>query len=88
MTKTTVIVQNRAGIHARPAAILTQTATKFNSHITIEKDSFTANAKSIMSVMMMAAGYKTELLISAEGSDEHEAIEALKHLFENKFEED
>ncbi len=88
MAEKTVIVRNRAGIHARPAALIAQTANKFSSEITIERDSTVINAKSIMGVITMAAGYNTELLVKAEGSDADAAVEAIFTLFENKFEEE
>lgn len=88
MTEKFLTVLNRAGIHARPAALIAQTANKFSSEITIEKDSASVNAKSIMGVITMAAGYNTQLVLRAEGSDEKEAVEAIVQLFETKFEED
>lgn len=88
MTTKKLIVQNRAGIHARPSSLIVQTAGKFQSNITIEKGSLTINAKSIMGLMTMAAGYKTELVVSADGIDEHEALAALEQLFDSKFEEE
>lgn len=81
-------VRNRAGIHARPAALIAQTANKFASEILIEKDSTTINAKSIMGVITMAAGYNTVLTLKAEGSDAQAAVDAIYNLFENKFEEE
>ena len=57
MTEKFLTVLNRAGIHARPAALIAQTANKFSSEITIEKDSASVNAKSIMGVITMAAGH-------------------------------
>ena len=83
-----IIVQNRAGIHARPSSLIVQTASKFQSTIIFEKENITVNAKSIMGVMTMAAGYQTELTVSADGADEAEAIEALEQLFAAKFEEE
>lgn len=83
-----IIVKNRAGIHARPSSLIVQTANKFQSHIMFERGSLTVNAKSIMGVMTMAAGYQTELIVSAEGTDEVEAIVALEQLFATKFEEE
>ncbi len=83
-----VTVKNRAGIHARPAALIAQTANKYASEILIEKDDTTINAKSIMGVITMAAGYNTVLTVKAEGSDAQEAVEAINQLFENKFEEE
>ncbi len=83
-----VTVRNRAGIHARPAALIAQTANKFASEILIEKDSTTINAKSIMGVITMAAGYNTVLTVTAEGRDAKAAVDAINALFENKFEEE
>ncbi|MCR5698828.1 MAG: HPr family phosphocarrier protein [Treponemataceae bacterium] len=88
MAEKIVVVKNRAGIHARPAALIAQTANKFASEITIERDSFVINAKSIMGVITMAASYNMQLLVKATGPDENEAIEAINTLFENKFEEE
>ena len=88
MTEKILTVPNRAGIHARPAALIAQTANKFSSEITIEKDSAAVNAKSIMGVITMAAGYNTQLILRAEGNDEKQAVEAIVQLFESKFEED
>ena len=64
MTEKFLTVLNRAGIHARPAALIAQTANKFSSEITIEKDSASVNAKSIMGVITMAAGSNTQLIPS------------------------
>lgn len=88
MTEKIVTVQNRAGIHARPAAIIAQTSNKFESEIIISRDDVTVNAKSIMGVIAMGAGYNTQLTISATGPDETEAISTLEELFNSKFEED
>ena len=77
-----IIVQNRAGIHARPSSLIVQTASKFQSTIIFEKENITVNAKSIMGVMTMAAGYQ------ADGADETEAVAALEQLFAAKFEEE
>lgn len=83
-----IIVQNRAGIHARPSSLIVQTASKFQSNIMFEKENVTVNAKSIMGVMTMAAGYQTELTVSADGVDEATAVAALEQLFAAKFEEE
>lgn len=83
-----IIVQNRAGIHARPSSLIVQTASKFQSNIMFEKENVTVNAKSIMGVMTMAAGYQAELTVSADGVDEAEAVAALEQLFAAKFEEE
>ena len=86
MVEKLVTVKNRAGIHARPAALIAQTANKFASEVLIEKDSVTA--KSIMGVITMGACYQTVLTVRATGSDEEAAVAAIQTLFENKFEED
>ena len=88
MTEQTIIISNRAGIHARPAAVLVQAAKDFQSNIYFEKDKDKINAKSIMGILTLAAAYKTELKIVAEGEDEEQAVEALVRLFESKFEEE
>ena len=88
MTEKLLTVRNRAGIHARPAALIAQTANKFASEVMLEKDSASVNAKSIMGVITMAAGYNTTLTLKTEGADEKEAAEAIFNLFESKFEEE
>lgn len=81
-------VKNRAGLHARPAAMIVQTASQFESVIMIEKGTERINAKSIMGILTMGAGYDTELVLSADGPDEQGALDAMFTLFENRFEED
>ncbi len=81
-------VKNRAGIHARPAAIIAQTANKFQCEVTISRDDTEVNAKSIMGVITMAAGYNTVLKVVTNGPDETEAASAIEALFESKFEEE
>jgi phosphocarrier protein len=88
MIERLVTIQNRAGIHARPAALLVQTASRYKSKIFIEKDQDRINGKSIMGIITLGAGYDTTLKIIVEGDDENEAVEALMRLFDSKFEED
>jgi phosphocarrier protein HPr len=88
MVEKEVTIKNRAGIHARPAALLVQTANKFDSQISFEKDDDRINGKSIMGIITLGAGYNTTLKVIAEGEDENEALDALVTLFENRFEED
>jgi len=88
MTERIIKVINRAGIHARPSALLVQTTKNFKSNIYIEKDSYRINAKSIMGIITLGAGYGTELKIITDGEDEEAAVEALVKLFESKFEEE
>ena len=88
MVEKLLIVKNRAGIHARPAAIIAQTANKFESEITICCNGATVNAKSIMGVIAMGAAYETQMTFQADGPDESEAIAVIEQLFESKFEEE
>ncbi len=88
MIEKAVTVKNRAGIHARPAANIVKTANKYNCEIRIKKDNDEINAKSIMGIITLAAAFKTELILVADGEDEQSAVEALFNLFENKFEEE
>lgn len=87
MTEQKVVVRNRAGIHARPAALIVQTAGKFQSRILFTKETEEINAKSIMGIITLGAAHNTELTIRAEGVDETDAVKALATLFENRFEE-
>lgn len=88
MIERMVTIKNRAGIHARPAALLVQTASKYRSKIYIEKESDRINGKSIMGIITLGAGYNTILKLIVEGDDEGDAVEALVRLFDSKFEED
>jgi phosphocarrier protein len=88
MKEQLVTIINRAGIHARPAAILVQTVKDFSSNVFLERGHVRINAKSIMGVLTLAASYGTELKIIAEGEDEEQAVEAIVRLFQSKFEED
>ncbi|KGE71875.1 HPr family phosphocarrier protein [Spirochaeta lutea] len=87
MTERVVTVRNRAGIHARPAALIVQTAGRFESKILFKKENEEINAKSIMGIITLGASYNTEITIEADGADEQDAVEALATLFENRFEE-
>ena len=88
MVEKLLTVKNRAGSHARPAAIISQTANRFESEILLIRDDISANAKSIMGVITMAAGYNSVIKLQAEGSDEKEAAKTIEALFESKFEEE
>jgi phosphocarrier protein len=84
----TVRVINRAGVHARPAALIVQATKDFKCEIYLEKDGDRINGKSIMGVITLGAAYGTELKIIAEGEGEQEAVETLVRLFESKFAEE
>ena len=88
MTVQTIVIQNRAGIHARPAAMLVQETKNFSCAIFFEKGNDRINAKSIMGIITLGAAYGTEIKIIAEGEDEQDAVTALVRLFESKFEEE
>ena len=88
MIEQIVTITNRAGVHARPAAVLVQAAKDFTANIYLEKGQNRINAKSIMGILTLAATYKTELKLIAEGEDEQAAVEVIARLFETKFEEE
>lgn len=76
---------NKLGLHARASAKLTQLAAKFKSDVWIVRNTRRVNAKSIMGVMMLAAGKGAKVTLEAEGADERACIEALTDLINNKF---
>lgn len=80
-----VTIQNRMGLHARPAAEVVKVAGKFKSDITISHDEMEVNGKSIMGVMMLAAECGATILVRAVGADAAEAVAALETLVNNKF---
>jgi len=86
MTKD-LMVLNKLGIHARPAAMFVRTANRFTCDIFVEKDGEKVNGKSIMGLMMLAAGPGSKLTVSAEGHDASQALAELETLFEQKFDE-
>ena len=88
MTEQMITISNRAGIHARPAAVLVQAAKDYTANIYFEKGNDRINAKSIMGILTLAAAYGTEIKIVAEGEDEKQAVETITRLFESGFEEE
>lgn len=83
-----VTIQNKLGLHARPAALLVQEAAKFKAKIELENDEIKVNGKSIMGVMMLAAACGTDLKIMVDGDDAADALNAIKTLIMNKFDEE
>ena len=83
-----VEIVNQLGLHARASAKLTQMASTFSSEIWLSRNGRRVNAKSIMGVMMLAAGKGSRVGIEASGSDEDEALDALKALIADRFGED
>lgn len=86
--KKTVKVQNKLGIHARPAAEFVKLASKFKSDVFIAKNNSKVNGKSIMGVITLIAEYDSEVEITVNGIDEEEAMTALIELFNQKFYEE
>ncbi|MCJ7856579.1 HPr family phosphocarrier protein [Lachnospiraceae bacterium NSJ-143] len=76
------VLKDREGIHARPAGVIVKTAKEFESDITIENKGKKVNCKGIFAVMSLAAKCGEKVIISAEGNDEKEAVEALSSAFE------
>ncbi len=87
MVTRTLEVLNRAGIHARPASLISSIASKYKSDITIGKETMRINAKSIMGVITLGATYGTKLELFVEGDDEALAADAIETLFKNRFRE-
>jgi phosphocarrier protein len=85
MIKSSISISNKLGLHARASAKLTKLASSFKSDIHVSRNGRRVNAKSIMGVMMLAAGMGTEVEIEADGADEQQAIDALRGLIEAKF---
>ena len=81
-------ISNKLGIHARPAAVFVKTANRFASEIFVEKDGEKINGKSIMGLMMLAAGPGSKLILHVRGDDAPQAIEELESLVERKFDEE
>ena len=85
MVKRAITISNKLGLHARASAKLTQTASRFQSTVHISRNGRRVNAKSIMGVMMLAAGLGSTVEIETEGPDEAEAIDTIAKLFADKF---
>src|SRR2546426_12340493 len=86
MTKDLLVV-NKLGIHARPAALFVKIANRFTCEIFVEKDGEKVNGKSIMGLMMLAAGPGSTLTVHVQGHDAHQALAELEALFKQKFDE-
>ena len=80
-----VVISNRLGLHARAAAKLVQLSNQFSADITLEKDGQTADAKSIMDVLMLTGTKDSQLKVSATGKDETVALDEVVRLIEDKF---
>ncbi len=88
MAKKDFTILNKLGIHARPAAQFVKTANRFQSDIYVEKDGEEVDGKSIMGLMMLAAGHGSVISVNAEGADAEAALSAIGDLIGRKFEEE
>ena len=85
MIKRDFTISNKLGLHARPSAQLTQTASRFAADIHISRNGRRVNAKSIMGVMMLAAGQGSSVTVEAEGEDAEQALQAIGELIADGF---
>lgn len=83
LIKKRLIVNNKQGLHARPAALFVQMANKFDADITVKKDRQQVNGKSIMGILMLAADKGSKIEILADGADAKEAIEELEKVVDS-----
>ncbi len=83
-----LVILNRYGLHARPAALFVKTSNRFKSEVWVEKDGEEVNGKSIMGLMMLAAGHGSKLKVSASGSDAEKFLKEIEDLVASRFNED
>ena len=83
MVEREIVIKNKTGLHARPAAVIVQKANEYSSEVFLEKDGDRVNAKSIMGVMMLAAGEGSKITILADGDDEGDAVASIAALLES-----
>ena len=83
-----VVIDNRNGLHARPAAMFVKISSRYRAEVWVEKDGERVNGKSIMGLMMLAAGKGSTLQIVAEGIDADKAVAEIKNLVETRFGEE
>jgi len=88
MTEATTTIENKTGIHARPASVFVQKASSFKSKVQLKAKGKTVDAKSILMIMSMGLVKGTEITICADGPDEADAVAALKKLVDDKFGEE
>lgn len=82
-----LVVQNKMGIHARPAAMIVRVTNKFDAEVLVQKDDEEVNGKSIMGLMMLAAGKGSKVRFNVTGGDAEPMLNELQELFERKFDE-
>lgn len=86
--ETELVIVNKLGLHARPAAMFVRVANRFSSEIWVEKDGEEINGKSIMGLMLLAAGCGSKLRVTAVGDDAADALKELEALIARKFDEE
>lgn len=87
-TSKEITILNRLGLHARPSAMFVKVCNRFKADIWVEKDGEQVNGKSIMGLMMLAAGQGSKLLITCEGPDSDKALQEVEALVARRFDED
>jgi phosphocarrier protein len=85
MIKKELLIENKLGLHARAAAQIVKCASAFASRVTLVKDGLEVDGKSIMGIMMLAAGKGSTIMLHANGDDENRAADGMENLFKNKF---
>ena len=85
MIRTSLVISNKLGLHARASAKLTKLASSFKCEVFMTRNSRRVNAKSIMGIMMLAAGLGAEVELETEGEDEQQATDAITALVKDKF---
>ena len=88
MAKVELLIRNQLGLHARACALFVKTSSKFKADIFVSRDDLEVNGKSIMGLMMLAAGQGSKLVLTCEGTDAEEALAALEKLVLTKFDEE
>jgi phosphocarrier protein HPr len=83
-----LVILNRYGLHARPAALFVKTSNRFKADVWVEKDGEEVNGKSIMGLMMLAAGHGSKLKVSAAGADAEKFLQEIEELVATRFHED
>ena len=87
MKEATLTLKNRLGLHARAAAKLVQAASSFDAKVSLSREGEEVDGKSILGLLLLAAGKGTPLLVRVDGSDEEQALAALRDLVDRKFDE-
>lgn len=87
MTERSIEIKNKLGLHARAAAKLVHTAARFKSDIKVRKGDEEVDGKSILGILLLAAGRGTSIIVKADGMDERDALDAIEKLIDAKFDE-